>query len=58
MKQIIRYAAIAGNTLFFLWILYNGVNEGFNARPLEKFVLTSLLLLLVLNIGLLATGHD
>jgi hypothetical protein len=29
-------APVAGNILFILWILYNGINEGFQGTLLEK----------------------
>lgn len=49
MVAFLKYIAIAGNILYILWILYNAIDEGFNARPLEKIVLSGLLMLLVTN---------
>lgn len=48
-----RYVAIAGNILFALWILYNGVNEGFRGTPVEIVSYVGLVVLLPLNAILL-----
>lgn len=52
-SALLRYLALAGNALFILWILRNGINEGFNATLLEKISYVGLLLLLLLNIILI-----
>jgi hypothetical protein len=48
-----RYAAIMGNLLFILWILYNGINEGFKGTVYEIISYIGLMLLLLLNSMLL-----
>ena len=59
-KEIIiffRYAALAGNILFILWIWYNGINEGFKATAMQLIVFISLTLLLITNSVLLFIKH-
>ena len=50
---LIRLAAIAGNVLYILWIVYNAIDSGFSARPMEVMALTGLIVLLILNLLLL-----
>jgi hypothetical protein len=45
----VKYAAITGNSLFVLWILYNGINEGFRGTTLEIISYIGLLALLTVN---------
>jgi hypothetical protein len=52
----LRYVAIAGNMLFVLWILYNGMNEGFRGTRPEVISYIGLVLLLVFN-SLLLIGR-
>jgi len=47
-----RYIAIAGNALYFLWILYNGIAEGFSARGVRLASYIGILALLIFNIVL------
>lgn len=54
---LISYSAIAGNILFVLFILYNGINEGFKAPIGEMFYYISVMVLLVINIILLITRY-
>lgn len=49
----LRYAAIAGNVVFILWILFNGINEGFKGTLPEKISYISLIALLAVNSFLL-----
>lgn len=52
MKQMIlflKYAAIAGNILFILWILYNGIDEGFKGTVYGIVSYVGLILLLAIN---------
>jgi hypothetical protein len=50
-----KYLAIFGNILFILWILYNGINEGFKGvTPVQFASYIGLTTLLVLNIFLLS----
>ena len=51
--DFLRYAAIAGNGLFILWILYNGIDEGFKANLIQIVSYLSLIFLLILNTFLL-----
>ncbi|MDD5068335.1 MAG: hypothetical protein PHS53_02855 [Candidatus Pacebacteria bacterium] len=54
MLKNLRNLALLGNALFFLWILWNGIDEGSRQTGrLELFALGSLLILLVLNFFLL-----
>ena len=54
MKEL-RYAALVGNGLFILWILYNAMDEGFKPiSGVQVTALSSLMLLLALNMFLLA----
>ena len=47
--NLFRYIAITGNVIFVLWILYNGINEGFQGTPLEIVSYIGLMILLFLN---------
>lgn len=47
--NLFRYIAVAGNIIFVLWILKNGINEGFQGTPLEIISYTGLMILLLLN---------
>ena len=49
----LRYAAIAGNVLYVLWMLRNGLEVGFRGRPVEVASITGLIVLLALNTVLL-----
>ena len=51
--RYIRYFAIAGNVLFALWIMYNGMSVGFQGTRVEIFSFMSLIGLLVINTILL-----
>ena len=54
---MLRYLAIAGNIVFVLWILYNGIDEGFQATaPTQILLYIGMMLLLSLNAALLSTG--
>jgi len=51
-RQVIlflKYAVIAGNIFFILWILYNGINEGFKGTVYEIVSYIGLVLLLAIN---------
>ena len=52
-RAALRYLAIAGNALFALWILYNGIDEGFGATPVQLASYIGLWCLLALNSFLL-----
>jgi hypothetical protein len=51
--ELISWAAVAGNILFVLWILYNGINESFQGTTIEKISYITLMGLLALNAVLL-----
>ncbi len=54
---LLRYGAIGGNALFFLWILYNGINQGFQGTRIEVISYIGLMALLLLNAFLLFSGQ-
>ena len=56
IKNTLTILAIAGNILFILWILYNGINEGFKATLLEKVFYIGLMGLLAINSIFLVGG--
>jgi len=49
----LRNAAIAGNVLYVLWMLRNGLEVGFRGRPVEVASIAGLIVLLALNTVLL-----
>ena len=51
--ELLSWLAIAGNILFVLWILYNGINESFQGTSIEKISYITLMGLLVVNAFLL-----
>jgi hypothetical protein len=54
MRKNLIYIALAGNALFILWIIYNGIDEGSRTvGKVEVFSLSALVILLALNIFLL-----
>jgi hypothetical protein len=53
-RRWLRYAAIAGDVLFILWVLRNGLEQGFRGTPAEVGSFYGLIALLVLNAALLA----
>ncbi|HAW51074.1 MAG TPA: hypothetical protein DCX54_01915 [Flavobacteriales bacterium] len=49
---LLKYVApvvVAGNVVFVLWILYNGINEGFAGTNIEKISYVTLMMLLLAN---------
>jgi len=46
---LLKYVAIAGNIIFILWIIYNGINEGFEGTTPEIISYLGLIGLLVVN---------
>ena len=51
--KILRIIAVIGNVLYFLWILYNGIDERFaNIGTVQGVSLIGLMVLLVINIFL------
>jgi hypothetical protein len=51
--NLFKYAAVAGNVLFVLWMLLSGIDEGFTATIYEIASYIGLTLLLTLNTVLL-----
>lgn len=51
--NLLKYAATAGNVIFVLWILRNGINEGFRGTMPEIASYIGLIFLLTLNTILL-----
>ena len=52
--NLLRSAAIAGNAFFVLWILYNGIDEGFQGATIYQIVsYIGIIFLLILNSFLL-----
>jgi hypothetical protein len=58
LTRLLFWAAIAGNSIFILWILYNGINEGFKGTIVEKFSFAGLITLLAINIYLLLNSRN
>ncbi len=46
---------VTGNVVFVLWLLFNGIDEGFRATPLQLVSYLSLTILLALNSYLILT---
>ncbi len=53
LRHLFRQIAVAGNALYFLWILYNGMASGFAARGVRLVSYIGILALLIFNIVLL-----
>jgi hypothetical protein len=49
----LKYLAVAGNSLFILWLLYNGMDEGWRGSPYQIVSYIALVFLLLLNSALL-----
>ncbi len=45
----LKYLALLGNILFVLWMLFNGIDEGFRATPMQLASYIGLTFLLALN---------
>ncbi len=50
---VLKVLAVAGNALFILWMLYNGIDEGFRASAYQLASYVGLTLLLLFNSVLL-----
>jgi hypothetical protein len=53
LYNLFNYAAIAGNVIYVLWILRNGIDEGFSGSIVQIVSYVGLLFLLMLNTVLL-----
>ena len=51
--DLFSWLVIAANVLFVLWILYNGISEGFRGTRVEQFSYLALMGLLAANAILL-----
>jgi len=49
LSDLFRYAAIAGNILFVLWISFNAMDDGFKGTLVEKACGITLIMLLATN---------
>ena len=47
--QLVKYAVIGGNVFIVLWLVFNGIHEGFKASAVEKFIYLSMFVLLAIN---------
>ena len=54
VRRWLRYAAIVGDGVFVLWVLRNGLEQGFRGTPVELASSLGLIVLLILNAVLLA----
>ena len=52
-RSWLRYVAIAGNAAFVLWVLYNGIDEGFRGGPVAMASMVGLIVVLALDTVLL-----
>lgn len=58
MKRL-QNIAIAANILYFLWMIYNGIDEGFQAGSIVQLVaIIGMICLLLLNIFLLSKSRQ
>jgi len=53
IRILLTILAVAGNMVFILWILYNGINEGFKGTLVEIGSYIGLMGLLAINTLLL-----
>ena len=53
LLNYLKYIAIFGNIIYILWIIYNGIDEGFKAGSVQIVSFIGIILLLILNIFLL-----
>ena len=53
VMKYLMHLAVAGNIIYILWILYNGMDEGFRGSLVQIVAPLGLVVLLVLNIALL-----
>jgi len=56
--NLLRYAAVIGNALFVLWIIYNGIDEGFQGTNVQMMSYLGLIFLLILNSFLLLSSKN
>lgn len=54
LLSLFTYAAVTGNIVFILWIMFNAMDEGFKGTLPEKASMIGLIGLLALNSTLIA----
>jgi hypothetical protein len=47
--NMLKYIAIFGNVIYILWILRNGIDEGFSGTIVQVASYSGLIVLLILN---------
>jgi len=57
LLNLFSWLAIFGNVIFILWIIYNGIDEGLSAAPVQIASYLGLVILLLLNIFLIWRKH-
>lgn len=56
-RTLLRYITLIGNGLFVLWILFNGMDSGWSATPVQLASYVGLVILLALNTYLVARNE-
>jgi len=54
INRLFKYFVLAGNLVYFLWILDNGVDDGFKGGLVMLVSSVGLLILLILNIFIIS----
>ena len=57
LLKLLSFATVAGDILFVLWVLYNGINEGFKGTTIEKLSYITLSVLLLVNAFLIIRNY-
>ncbi len=57
-KNMVKNILIVGNVVFVLWIIYNGIDEGFSGTVIEKVSFIALVSLLALNTWFIAREQE
>jgi hypothetical protein len=57
LLNFFSWLAIFGNVIFIIWIIYNGIDEGFSGTPVQIASYLGLTLLLLLNIFIIWRKH-
>lgn len=55
LPKILLMIALPGNAIYLIWVIFNGINDGFDATPFQKMSYFGLLTLLVINLVLLSS---
>ena len=58
MKRAMTWLALAGNSVFIVWVLYNGIDEGFRGTPAQIASWLLLTALLVLDSALIVSRRN